>query len=228
MKKNIIEGIKIIVGIILGTGIVICSIWFMAGGVILLHPLMIIPVLIVLFILSVIVAGITMGYKSIIVIIGSFIFGWFGFNAYYKHNCNPNSADVKVMQPMAEKISKYIVKNGMPKSLKDIPGLSYELEECKKEITYGDENNIPRKYITKNSKWEEIDEVCHFKNIILNLNFAKDIKPKDAKWNGHLEMDSIRGTGLIMYIEEQENNQFYRREMSLNGKHTGICKSWRQ
>ena len=48
-------------------------------------------------------------------------------------SCGPNSADVKVMKPMAEKISEYIVKHGIPKSLKDIPDLPYGLEGCEYE-----------------------------------------------------------------------------------------------
>jgi len=226
MKNQIIEIIKVVVGILLGTVILMYAIWYMTNVV--LHPYMIIFVLFVLFVLSIIIAGITMGYKLIIVVIGSFIFGLLGFSIYYKHTCDPNEEDIKVMKPMAKKISEYIVKNGIPKSLKDISDLPYALEKCRKEITYADKYDVPRKYITEGAKWEETQEICHYKNIIINLGFAKDIKRKDAKWNGHLEMDSIRGTGLFMYIDEQENNQFYHGEMSLNGKHSGICKSWRQ
>lgn len=50
--------------------------------------------------------------------------------------CGPNPKDVAVMKPMVEKISDYIVKNGIPKSLKDIQGLPYELECSKSNSCY--------------------------------------------------------------------------------------------
>jgi hypothetical protein len=41
--------------------------------------------------------------------------------------CGPNQSDVRVMKPMAEAISHYISKNGIPDSLEDIPNLPYKL-----------------------------------------------------------------------------------------------------
>ena len=226
MKQQATETIKIVVGILICTVAVMSIIGFMLNMV--LHPFIIILALIVLFVAGVIIAGVTMGYKGIIMVVSSFIFGWFGFDAYYEHTCGPNSSDVKVMKPMAEKISEYIVKNGIPESLKDIPDLPYELKKCKKEITYGDENDVPRKYITATSKSKEINEVCHYKNIIINLGFAKYIKPKDTKWNGSLSMNSDVDTTLLVYIEQNKNKNFYFREMSFYGKTDGICQSWKQ
>ena len=50
------------------------------------------------------------------------------YHLYVSYKCGPNKKDVAVMKPMAEAISNYIVKNGIPKSLEDIPDLPYELE----------------------------------------------------------------------------------------------------
>ncbi len=55
---------------------------------------------------------------------------------YFEKECGPNPEDVKVMTPQAEAISNYILKNGIPKSLADIPNLPYALENCK----WADEN----------------------------------------------------------------------------------------
>ena len=76
--------------------------------------------------------------------VGSFVLGfidkkkvWYGFALflvgfyfYAKFSCGPSLIDIYRMKPMAEKIANYIVKNGIPESLEDIPGLPYELEGC--------------------------------------------------------------------------------------------------
>jgi hypothetical protein len=223
MKKQTTEIIKIVVGILIGTAFVMGAMGFMLNMV--LHPFIMILVLIVLFIVSGIMCGVFMGYKGVIIVIGSFIFGWFGFNAYYKHACGPNSADVKVMKPMAQKISEYIVENGIPESLKDIPDLPYGLEGCRRETTYGPSVKI---YFTKDAEWKNNTETCNFKNITLRFSLFKSLKEKDAKWDGSLEMDSSHDTGLWMQIEEYDNKKMYLGKMSFSGKTSGICKSWRQ
>ena len=42
--------------------------------------------------------------------------------------CGPNLSDVRVMQPMGDKISKYLTTKGKPDSLDNIPNLPYELK----------------------------------------------------------------------------------------------------
>ena len=226
MKKKIIESIKIVVGTILGTGIVMYSMWFMLDMV--LHPFMIILLLIVLFVVGIIISGVTMGYKGIIVVLGSFIFGLWGFSRYYNYTCNPNQADVEVMRPMAEKISDYIVKNGIPRSLKDIPDLPYKLKECKKEITYRDENDQRMKYIPETLKREEKMEICTFKNITIRFRLDKNLKEKDAKWDGSLRMRSSSDTALYNSIEQNQENKFIFNNIRFSGKKSGMCKAWRQ
>jgi hypothetical protein len=52
--------------------------------------------------------------------------------------CGPDQADLRVMKPMAEAISDYIIKNKieqMPKSLVEIPNLPYMIKNCRKDYT---------------------------------------------------------------------------------------------
>jgi len=83
-----------------------------------------IGVLVILFVVLVVVGG-KEGIKGVGASILVFIVSLVGFNYFYNYTCGPSSADVKVMKPMAQKISDYIVKNGIPESLKDIPDLPY-------------------------------------------------------------------------------------------------------
>ena len=217
------EIIKIAASILAGAVAVMVAIGVMLNMV--LHPFIIILVLIVLFGIAAIVAGVMMEFRGIIMVVASFVFGWFGFNAYYHHACGPNRSDVKVMKPMAEAISNYIVKHGIPESLKDIPGLPYELKECRKETIYGPS---VKTYFTEGALWQENTEICTFKNITLRFGLTKRLKEKDADLYGTLEMDSIRNTGLWMQIQKNKNKNFYFGNMSFSGRKDGICQSWRQ
>jgi hypothetical protein len=129
------------------------------------------------------------------------------------------------MKPMAQKISAYIVKNGIPESLKDIPDLPYGLEGCRRETTYGPS---VKTYFTEDAQWKENMEICNFKNITLRFRLAKSLKEKDAKWDGSLRMDSSHDTGLWMQIEEHDNKKMYFGEMSFSGSTKGICNPMRQ
>jgi len=66
----------------------------------------------------------------VLVYVVTMVLGTMVFSSMYEKECAPNEEDVKVMRPMAEAISNYIVKHGIPKSLEDIPDLPYELEGC--------------------------------------------------------------------------------------------------
>ena len=54
-----------------------------------------------------------------------------GYYLYVTYTCGPNRADVKVMKPQAEAITAYILKDGIPETLADIPNLSYQWGQCK-------------------------------------------------------------------------------------------------
>ena len=147
--KITITILKTLAGTLAVTLLAVFAIWFMAGGVLFMPPFAVIPVYVVLFILSVLVALVTQKPIVIVSVVGGFVLGVFGFNALYHHTCGPNSADVKVMKPMAEKISDYIVKNGIPKSLKDIPDLPYGLVGCRKNSIF-----LIDLYFYKNEQFE--------------------------------------------------------------------------
>jgi len=70
-----------------------------------------------------------------------------GYIGYVCYTCGPNPFDIKVMKPMAEAISNYIVKHGVPESLSDIPDLPYELEGCSKD------GNDEKCYFKKDSSY---------------------------------------------------------------------------
>lgn len=72
--------------------------------------------------------------------------------------CKPDREVVRVATPMAEKIADYIVKHGVPKSLKDIPNLPYELEGCEVSVKY--EKKVNDKFIKANSE-NEADYILH-------------------------------------------------------------------
>ena len=107
-----------------------------------------------------------------------------GFNALYRHLCGPNSADVKVMKPMAEKISAYIIKNGIPKSLKDIPDLPYGLVGCKKV-----QENFEKCTFYQHKQFEiemyilgDIDIEAYSKTTETGLRYELYKKDNDTQW----------------------------------------------
>ena len=215
MKKQTITTPKIAIGILIGTALIMGIIGFMFNMV--LHPFIIMLVLIVLFVVSGIMFGAFMGYKGILIVIASFVFGWFGFNAYYKHACGPNSADVKVMKPMAQAISDYIIKHGVPESLEDIPDLPYGLVGCERDKEY------------------DYQENCKFKNQTIELYFryGKYMINKKMQEEVNMEMrkivNNITETGLLVDFKKKNNSFIQLGKIKLySGKTSGICKPWRQ
>ena len=208
------EIIKIAAGILAGTVAVMIAIGVMLNMV--LHPFIIILVLIVLFGIAAIVAGVMMEFKGIIMVVASFVFGWFGFNAYYHHACGPNRSDVKVMKPMAEAISNYIVKHGIPESLKNIPDLPYRLEGCERDKEF------------------DYQENCKFKNKTIELYFRHGKYTIDNKVyeEADLEMrhvvNNTTETGLLMGFEKKKGIFTLKGKKIYSGKTSGICKPWRQ
>ena len=66
---------------------------------------------------------------------------------YTNHrDCSPNKEDLAIMTPMAEAISNYIIKNGIPNSMRSISNLPYKFTICRKsnpngEICFYEKNN---------------------------------------------------------------------------------------
>ena len=223
------EIIKIAPGILAGAVAVMIAIGVMLNMV--LHPFIIILVLIVLFGIAAIVAGVMMEFKGIIMVVASFVFGWFGFNAYYHHACGPNSADVKVMKPMAEAISNYIVKHGVPKSLKDIPDLPYELEGCEKKIYYLDKAS---RVVNDEQYANElhIKEICRTKyDIKIEQRIDKMfIGSKEIFLQISLKNQKTETGAVFSWVKDGNSNHFtvFQKLKFYSGNTSGICKPWRQ
>jgi len=159
------------------------------------------------------------------------------YHLYVSHSCGPNSADVKVMKPMAEKISEYIVKNGIPKSLKDIPDLPYGLEGCKSEQTYYKFDNkvfanieVPLK---KDAEFKIVKEKCHFKkknrsyyiHIIGEYNFIPNKKSLDI----NIGNKNSKTWDNLTFYSDKNKTIFVDKEINFGSSNTsGICNTLKQ
>jgi hypothetical protein len=77
-------------------------------------------------------------------------------------SCGPDREVVRVAKPVAQIIADDIVKNGIPESLKDIKGLPYELEGCKRKVIYQKDSyeEVKRK---EEADYVIREERCYFK-----------------------------------------------------------------
>jgi len=129
------------------------------------------------------------------------------YHLYVSYKCGPNKKDVSVMKPMAEAISNYIVKNGIPKSLKDIPDLPYELEGCK----YVEINVEQCFFKQKNKKYQT--------EMYLIAKSGVDISIR----NNNIE------TGLRNSLKNKNNQWFIlKSNIAYSGNTSGICNPMRQ
>ncbi len=214
MQKSTIEAIKllfgidIILGIVIGTGITTFILWFLMGGSgVLLFPFMAVFLYVLIFIFVLIFGGIKFGYKAVWIVIWSFLFGWYGFKYVYKVTCGPDPEDVKVMKPMAEAISEYIVEHGIPKSLSKIPDLPYRLEGC---------------------AWSQKKlERCFF--YVDNASYQVD-----SYFLGELDIEIYNKkteTGLRYELEQNSTNKNWKivkSDIAFSSKISGICNPMRQ
>jgi hypothetical protein len=133
------------------------------------------------------------------------------------------------MKPMAEKISDYIVKHGIPKSLKDIPDLPYGLEGCKRSEEYlNSDNNGGMKEVEKEKAiLYNLREECHFKNIELSYWLQRDLKENDVSIT--IKMVSTNRTVLEYGLgaEKGKNLSLSMKDIG-SYKSSGICNPMRQ
>ena len=130
-----------------------------------------------------------------------------GFYTYAKYTCGPNRADVKVMKPMAEKISEYIVKNGIPESLKDIPDLPYGLVRCEKH-----QKNLEKCIFYKNNTEYE-SEIYILGDVYIEI-YSKQTK-----------------TGLRYELTKNSSTKNWlinKSNIAFSSKNSGICNPMRQ
>ena len=148
--------------------------------------------------------------------------------------CGPDSADVKVMKPMAEKISEYIVKNGIPKSLKDIPDLPYRLEGCEKSEEYRKGDN---KGGWGKATKEDAENITKYEHCIIfinkrkiNLIITNQIYPLEQEEYIYLKLEN-NASKTIANIDFAKIKNNFKVESPLkfmDFKSRGICTSFRQ
>jgi hypothetical protein len=133
-----------------------------------------------------------------------------GYHLFVGTSCGPNSADVKVMKPQAEAITNYILKNGIPKSMADIPDLPYAWDRCER----------------RSSNTEE----CYFKvgknQYNTQLNFISDKYGADI----YIDTDNKKSeTGIFTKIVIQSNGTFEIKDRfkSYSTKNDGVCNPMR-
>ena len=131
------------------------------------------------------------------------------FHLYVDHTCGPNAKDVEIMTPQAEAISNYILKNGIPESLSQVPNLPYKLERC--------------------SKQTKIDETCSYKNNnrLYTINFYRFMPGSYT-----LRIDTPHKNGITRvaaHFKEQSNGAWVLENLDAHlafGK--GLCNPMRQ
>jgi len=185
-----------------------------------------------LLVLSVVYVGIAKKQKKALLVL-AVLLGMFVL--YVKYTCGPNRADVKIMKPMAEKISEYIEKHGIPKSLKDIPDLPYELVGCERKMEYWKTKIVGAEKVKNLSDATGIIiyENCNFKmnNEKYYINTVSRYE-KDSNIN---EMDIYIGNkqsgteGLLVFSTNE--HKIVSKHFNINfstGKTSGICNPMRQ
>lgn len=153
--------------------------------------------------------------------------------------CGPNSKDVEVMQPMTKKISDYIVQNGVPESLKDIPGLPYELEceKAKEEYFIYDSLGSSIKAKKEEAISMTIHEHCLFYvnnrsyhlNTIVEFYFKKYGSSKKAYEDIRIENIKSNTWGIVDFTTDWNNKTTLRNGIDFGSSKTdGICHTMKQ
>jgi len=147
-------------------------------------------------------------------------------------SCGPNSADVKVMKPMAEKISEYIMQNGIPKSLKNIPDLPNKLGDCNKNIVYEKEEELRSIRVDSEQKadWVIYKETCDFfhgnKHYSIKFWFIENYKDKN---NTHGEIEiSFDKTSVGINFKMIRNQLIHDDASSSFDNRFGFCRQLKQ
>ncbi len=156
----------------------------------------------------------------------------FIFYIYSKIHCGPCLRDMIIMQPMAEKISAYIIKHGIPERLEDIPDLPYRLEGCVRKVEYSDNEK----------KVNSIKEAVYGNFSMDCMIFAKTKKYSfsllftyiytDSDCTGNFEIFNPSSKTVLNYSYDCKNMQIvlYEKHGKTIGssKTDGICNPMRQ
>ena len=225
-----VDTLEVLSGVVFGAGIIV----LIMNVLVVEFPFwIVIPILLVLFVVAMGFALNRKGAKPVWAVIGAFIFGILGFNYAYDQTCGANNSDVKVMKPMAQKISDYIVKNGIPESLKDIPNLPYGLEGCEKSSEYKRvENGAWKQADMKNAQLIKKIENCSIliKNKKISLFFSVKIYPSDNEEYISLKMEN-NSSKTVSHIDFKKDGKYFVVDYPLkfgSGKRDGICNPMKQ
>ncbi len=160
------------------------------------------------------------------------------YHLYVRYSCGPNPWDVRVMKPMANAISDYIVKHGIPKSLSEIPDLPYRLEGCKREESYyGDMNKSTMQYIKLPNRiganTAYIEEKCSFgaKNRHYYIESRTGLDFKTHKNSMSIEIGNMKSLtwGIFRIKETPKHIKSNIDELHFGSSKTdGICNPMRQ
>jgi len=177
---------------------------------------------------------------TLVKITGSIVATAFIFVAFFAlirfFSCGSDRAVVRVVSPVAKIISDDILKSEIPKSLKDIKGLPYELEGCRRSEVYEDRDD---RIVSKEKAYlKVIEEKCIFKkkNKVYNVdiwyvqNFIYH-----GRSHGHLRLfNQETSTGIKYHFDySKDRNKLKLATKSRNNpyifdyKSTGFCELFR-
>jgi len=126
--------------------------------------------------------------------------------------CSPNSRDVEIMKPQAEVITQYILKNGLPNSMKEISNLPYKWDRCEKES-----KNVEYCYFNINQN--------KYRTRLYSLSGNNSTSISIKIYHNQTE------TGIYINIEQPENNiskfEVINRFVPYSTKNDGICSTYK-
>ena len=146
--------------------------------------------------------------------------------------CRPNYFTVKTATPMVEKIADYIVANGVPESLDNIPDLPYKLEDCKRKIVYKKEIDLQNVQVKLKieADWAIHEERCMFihasDEYSVQFWFVENYKNTDST-HGDIDITSDKtsiGIGFKIINEKLIHDTVSE---SYN-KISGFCRQFKQ
>ena len=151
-------------------------------------------------------SGVLLLVYVIVVIVGAML-----FSSQYGKECRPNTQEVEIMTPQAEAITKYILENGLPESMIDIPDLPYQWDNCEKN--------------------DEIVENCYF-NIHKN-EYSVYLNTRGGGGTSIIiKIDNKKSeTGIFTRIKKSHNEKNIFEDkthfMPYSTKNDGICNPMR-
>lgn len=172
------------------------------------------------------------GKEKILKTLGGFIVVIVLYMLFAGKSCGPNAKDVEIMTPQAEAISNYILKNGIPESLAEIPDLPYKLENCNQIKLYS--KRIKHQYVEEKSKdgatGEVLKETCVFtkenRTYSVYIRFVADYK-QEINANTNLNISIFQNN--ILYVGEGRlfiSNKISETEMNYHYDFSNSLQKW--